>query len=71
MFTVSCADEYEWAAAERDARSGTGGRTSRAVLSELLGGVEGDALQVELRAVRILFELLGFLLSADLLPESS
>jgi hypothetical protein len=33
-------------------------------LSELLGGVEGEPLQVELRAVRILFELLGFLLSA-------
>jgi hypothetical protein len=32
-------------------------------LPELLGGVEGKPLQVELRAVRILFELLGFLLS--------
>jgi hypothetical protein len=33
-------------------------------LSELLGGAEGEPLQVELRAVRILFELLRFLLSA-------
>jgi hypothetical protein len=32
-------------------------------LSELLGGAEGAALQVELSGVRILFELLGFLLS--------
>jgi hypothetical protein len=32
-------------------------------LPELLGGVEGEALQVELSAVRILFELLGFLLN--------
>jgi hypothetical protein len=36
-------------------------------LSELLGGVEGEPLQVELRAMRILFELLGFLLSAAFL----
>jgi hypothetical protein len=33
-------------------------------LSQLLGGIEGTRVQVELWAVRILFELLGFLLSA-------
>jgi hypothetical protein len=33
-------------------------------LSQLLGGVERAALQVELSAMRILFELLGFLLSS-------
>jgi osmotically inducible protein OsmC len=33
-------------------------------LPKLLGGVERAALQVELSAVRILFELLGFLLSS-------
>jgi hypothetical protein len=64
MLAVWCADGYEWTATGRDARSGTEGGASRAVLSELLGGVEGEPLQVELRAVRILFELLGFLLSA-------
>jgi hypothetical protein len=32
-------------------------------LSKLLGGVERAALQVELSALRILFELLRFLLS--------
>jgi hypothetical protein len=36
-------------------------------LSELLGGVEGEPVQVELRAMRILFELLGFLLSGAFL----
>jgi hypothetical protein len=35
-------------------------------LSELFGGVEGVALQVELWGVRILFELLGFLLRQKL-----
>jgi hypothetical protein len=32
-------------------------------LPELFGGVEGKPVQVELREVRILFKLLGFLLS--------
>jgi lipoyl-dependent peroxiredoxin len=36
---------------------------SGALLSELLGGVEGEPVQVELSRVRVLFELLGFLLS--------
>jgi hypothetical protein len=31
-------------------------------LSELFGGIEGEPVQVELSDVRILFELLGFLL---------
>jgi hypothetical protein len=31
-------------------------------LSELFGGVEGEPVQVELCGVRVLFELLGFLL---------
>jgi hypothetical protein len=31
-------------------------------LSELFGGIEGDAVQAELCGVRVLFELLGFLL---------
>lgn len=35
---------------------------SGAVLSELLGEVAGEPLQVEVSAVRVLFELLGFLL---------
>ena len=33
-----------------------------AILSELFGGVERAPVQIELRAVRILFELFGFLL---------
>jgi len=37
-------------------------RASGEVLSELFGGVEGDPVQVELWGVRVLFELLGFLL---------
>jgi hypothetical protein len=32
-------------------------------LSELFGGIEGEPVQVELSGVRILFELLGFLLN--------
>jgi hypothetical protein len=66
---LSCADEREWTAAEFGKSGPAGGcrRTadwaSGAVLSELLGGVEGAALQVELSGVRILFELLRFLLS--------
>jgi hypothetical protein len=32
-------------------------------LSELFGRIEGEPVQVELSDVRILFELLGFLLS--------
>ncbi len=35
---------------------------SGAVLSELFGEIEGEPVQVELSGVRILFELLGFLL---------
>jgi len=33
-------------------------------LCELFGGVEAEPVQVELSGVRILFELLGFLLRA-------
>jgi hypothetical protein len=40
-------------------------------LPELLGGVKGEPLQVELRAVRILFELLGFLLSVGFYQRES
>ncbi|HVI11174.1 MAG TPA: hypothetical protein VND65_23040 [Candidatus Binatia bacterium] len=36
-------------------------------MPELLDGVEGEPLQVELSQVRILFELLGFLLSAPVI----
>jgi hypothetical protein len=35
-------------------------------LSELFGGIEGEPVQVELSGVRVLFELLGFLLSLPL-----
>jgi hypothetical protein len=41
---------------------GGGAGQSGALLSELFGGVEGEPVQVELSEVRILFELLGFLL---------
>ena len=40
-------------------------RASGEVLSELFGGVEGDPVQVELWGVRVLFELLGFLLKSS------
>jgi hypothetical protein len=36
-------------------------------LSELFGGIEGEPVQTELPGVRILFELLGFLLSRAIL----
>jgi len=34
-------------------------------LSELFGGIAGEPVQVELSGMRILFELLGFLLSVS------
>jgi hypothetical protein len=45
------------------AESGCGGYESGIVLPELLGAIEREPVQDELQAVRILFELLGFLLS--------
>jgi len=39
-------------------------------LSELLGEVAGEQVQVEVSAVRVLFELLGFLLKTKLLALS-
>ena len=53
-----------------------GGRLAvrpRAVLSELLGEVAREPVQVEVSAVRVLFELLGFLLKmqlSDLQPSA-
>jgi hypothetical protein len=38
-------------------------------LSELFGGIEASQMQVELSGVRILFELLGFLLSESFRHE--
>ena len=50
---------------DRDIRSNMlGAGQAGEILPKLLSGVEGAALQVELSAVRILFELLGFLLSS-------
>lgn len=69
---VCCADELEWAGARsgrcsgrKGSGSGPDGGASGEILSELFGGVEGVALQVELWGVRILFELLGFLLKDE------
>ena len=66
---VCCADERERARTGRrkSNRGETGGNgarggTSGAVLSKLFRGVEREPVQVELCAVRLLFELLGFLL---------
>jgi hypothetical protein len=39
-------------------------------LSELFGGIEGKPVQVELPEMRILFELLGFLLNEISLPSA-
>ena len=72
---LCCADERERAGAgfgESGPAGGgrrTAGGASGAVLSELLGGTERAALQVELSGVRVLFELLGFLLSRHLLRK--
>ena len=68
---VCCADEQRGGTRRsKSNRSETGGNgggtwcgTSGAVLSELFGRIEGEQLQVELSAVRVLFELLGFLLN--------
>jgi hypothetical protein len=46
------------------------GGASGAILSELLGGIAGEPVQVELSEVRILFELLGFLLKRKLRRHS-
>ena len=58
---------------ERQAETSSGAHESVGhpewFLSELLGGVEREPLQVELRGVRVLFELLRFLLSCRI--ESS
>ena len=68
---LCCADELERAAGGRQSnRSETGRNWARdevsgPVLSELFGGTEGEPVQVELSGVRILFELLGFLLSVQ------
>jgi len=40
-------------------------RASGALLSELLSGIERESLQVELSQVRVLFELLRFLLKCE------
>jgi hypothetical protein len=40
-------------------------RASGAILSELFGGIERESLQVELSQVRVLFELLRFLLKCE------
>jgi hypothetical protein len=39
------------------------GGASRAVLPELFDGIDGEPVQAELCEVRLLLELLGFLLS--------
>ena len=69
---VCCVDERDGTGTggEPSGRIKSGGNStragaSRAVLSELLGGVEGEQVQVELSAVRVLFELFGFLLSGN------
>jgi hypothetical protein len=66
---VCCADEREqaragWGKSRRSEAGGSGTRcgASGAFLSELFGGIERAPMQVELSGVRILFELLGFLL---------
>jgi hypothetical protein len=41
------------------------GAASGAVLPELFGGIERKPVQAELSNVRVLFELLGFLLSVQ------
>jgi hypothetical protein len=41
-------------------------RASRALLPELFGRIKREPLQVELPQVRVLFELLGFLLSVKI-----
>lgn len=69
---VCCADELERAGADcgkssswEDGGGGAaGGGACGEILSELLGGIEGEPVQVELCGVRVLFELLGFLLKA-------
>ena len=69
---VCCADGRWRARAGRQAGgtgAGGGGENraedgaSGAVLSELFGGVKGEPVQTGLSAVRILFKLLGFLLT--------
>lgn len=45
-------------------------RASGAFLSKLFRGIEREPLQVELSHVRILFELLGFLLSVKILAQA-
>ena len=51
------------AEAKRVAGGGAGTGTSGALLSELFGGTEGERVQVELSAMRILFARCGYLLS--------
>lgn len=68
---VCCADEQRGGTrrskSNRCETGGDGGGArcgiSGAILSELFGRTEGERVQVELSAVRILFELLGFLLN--------
>src|SRR5712671_5098545 len=77
---LCCVDGREWKGTGTGTETETGGGpcgrikpgenstrswASRAVLSELLSGVEGEQVQVELYAVRVLFELFGFLLSGN------
>jgi hypothetical protein len=65
---VCCADERRatrtraWSFGEGAGQSGI---ASRAILSKLFGGIEGKSVQVELSGVWILFELLRFLLIAQ------
>src|SRR5258706_11140783 len=63
---VCCADEGERAGAGWRRAGGTdadGAGASGAVLPELFRGIERQPVQAGLPAVRILFKLLGFLLS--------
>jgi len=70
---LCCADELGRAGggdgkSSRRAGGGGGpaGGISGAVLSELFNAVEGEPVQVELSGVRVLFELLGFLLRREI-----
>ena len=65
---VCCANEpegnrFERRKSSRNETAGCEARASRAFLSELLYGIEGEPVQIDLSRVRILFELLGFLLN--------
>ena len=76
---LCCAHERKWAGIIARERNETGCRTgsraafgaSRALLPELFGGIEREPVQVELFHVRVLFELLRFLLSMKILALES